>query len=281
MIPHISAKTVVCMVIGDPIFHSLSPCIHNAGYAATNLSQKFVFVAHQVTAESLEDALIGVRALGIRGVSVTLPHKESVIPFLDSLDPSADRCGAVNTIVNNGGHLIGYNTDVEGVLAPLRNYGALSNKKVLVVGAGGAARAAVSGLSSEGAHITIANRSLAHAEHLAFEFGAEYVNLLSLSSLKEFEFIIHATSVGMTPHPDESLIPKELFTPQHLIFDLVYTPLETLLLRNAREMGAKVIPGCEMLVAQAAKQFELYTGIPGPVDVFRESLMTALRDQQK
>ncbi len=255
-----NTSSKILLVIGDPIGHSLSPELHNFALAQAGLADKFAFLAAHVTAEGLPAAVAGIRSLGIRGCSVTIPHKEKVATFLDHLEPLAQKIGAINTIVNSDGVLKGHNTDCAGIVNPLKQRLNLAGKKIAVLGAGGAARAAVFGLVNEGAEVLIFNRSLDRATTLAAASGALAFDLTNTAQLKDCAVIVNTTSVGMSPNVNEAPLPLELITSRHLVFDCVYNPLETALLRAARNVGAEVISGLEMFIEQARMQFELYTG---------------------
>jgi shikimate dehydrogenase len=268
----ITAKTKICMVIGDPIAHSLSPQIHNAGYQALALEDQFVYVAAQVKVEHIEDFIKGIRAMNIRGVSCTMPHKLAVMKYLDILDETAKTIGAVNTIVNEKGVLTGYNTDWLGVVTPLETLTPLKNKEVAVLGAGGAARAIIYGLRKKEAKVTIFNRTQEKAEKLAEEFNTEIALLSNREKLQAADIIINATSVGMTPYEKESPIDTTTLQPKQIVLDAIYHPRETLLLQKAKSQGALPIPGIEMLLYQAIAQFELYTKHTAPEDAMRKVL---------
>lgn len=277
----IAARTKICMVIGDPIEHSLSPQIHNAGYFALGIDDKFVFAASRVKIENLKEFISGVRAMGIRGVSCTIPHKTAIMPYLDKIDPIAKTIGAVNTVVNDHGVLKGYNTDWQGILAPLKKITSLQNKKVALLGAGGAARAAAYALTKTGAKLVIYNRTVTKAQALAKEFRCEARALADIEKIKNADIIINATPVGLYPKVNATPLAKKLITKQQIIFDTVYTPYETRLLKEARQQGAKVIHGAEMLLEQAAAQFALYTHRRAPVDAMRKILLQNLRLKEK
>ena len=263
----------MCTVIGDPIGHSLSPYLHNATYEACQLTEKFVFIACRVMSEELSAAITVLRALNVRGISVTIPHKTSILPFLDSVDPLARVIGAVNTVVNEDGHLKGYNTDVVGISAPLEARRALDGTKVAILGAGGAGRAAAAALSARGAKLHIFNRTKSTAEALTKEFGGRAFGIDELHPIPFCEVIVNTTSVGMTPNVNNSLISPELFRTGQLVFDLVYTPYETKLLMEAKSKGIETIPGLEMFLYQAAAQFEIYTGVKPNLDTMRNLLL--------
>lgn len=260
----------ICLIIGYPIKTSRSPSIHNAGYKELGIDDQFIYLPAEVKPENLKMAIEGMRGLEIRGMSVTMPHKQTVMQYLDKIDKDAKAVGAVNTIVNNKGKLTGYNTDWIGALEALKEKINLKGKRVAVIGAGGAARAIVYGLIKKGSRVKLFNRSLNKAKGLAQEFGCEYGNLDSLEEIPKMDIVINATSVGM--NEDKSLIDKKFLNKNHIVLDAIYSPKETRLIKDARQKGAKVILGYEMLLYQGVAQFELYTGMKAPVDVMRKTL---------
>lgn len=264
----------VCMVIGNPIKQSLSPKMHNSGYRALGIENQFIYLAEKVAKKNLKSVLEKARALKIRGISVTVPHKQNAIKYLNEIDPVAKKIGAVNTIVNDHGKLTGFNTDYIGAIAVLEKKTNLKGKQIAVIGAGGAARAIVYGLVKKGAAVKIFNRSLEEGEHLAKDFGCKYDSFSSLEEISKMSIIINATSVGM--NEDKSLIDKNLLNKNQIVFDVVYTPKETRLIKDAKEKGAQVIYGYEMLLYQAVEQFKLYTGRNAPVGEMREALIKSL-----
>lgn len=279
MTKRIDGRTRVCLLIGDPVERSLSPLLHNAGYRALEIDHEFVFAAVQVKEGDLARALDGIRSLNIRGVSCTMPHKRALLEHLDELDETAQAIGAVNTIVNENGRLCGCNTDWCGVVHPLERLTDLAGKKVAVFGAGGAARAACYGLSQRRARISIINRSAARAKELADEFGATVVNPEEADLIPEHEVLVNCTSVGMAPMESESPVPLEDIRPHHLVFDAVYQPHETVLLRHALDVGAGAVHGIEMLLHQGAKQFELFTGYAAPLEKMRTAALIACEER--
>lgn len=260
------ANTTLCIVIGDPIAHSLSPLIHNAAYRAAGVHNSFVFVAARVPADMLSSAIKGVRGLGIRGVSCTLPHKERVLAELDEVDDAAARMGSVNTVVNQSGKLTGHNTDMFGVVEPLRRRVDLADKRALILGAGGAARAAAFGLAGAGVQVFITNRTEERAEALARASGSHALPWKNRKETTSFDIIFNATPAGMAPTADEALLDAADFNRRHIVFDAIYNPYETMLLRNAKAAGAELVYGTEMFIEQAARQFTLYTGLDAPRD---------------
>lgn len=251
----IDGKTTICCVIGSPIEHSLSPAMHNATYGKLGLN--FIYVAFRV--ESVKDAILGMRAFGIRGMSVTLPHKVSIMKHLDRIDPLAKSIGAVNTVVNEKGKLVGYNTDCEGAMRALREVTNISGKSVLLLGSGGGARAIAFGLKREGARITILNRTKSKAMELGKKLCVASGDLSMLSTIRNAAILINATSTGMSPNDNESLVPKEYLRRDTVVFDIVYNPHKTKLIRDAKDVGAPVVYGYKMLLYQAVAQFELFT----------------------
>jgi shikimate dehydrogenase len=209
----------------------------------------------------------------LRGFSVTIPHKTAVIPFLDEMDETARCIGAVNTVVVEGNRLMGYNTDAYGAIAPLAALTDLRATRCAVIGAGGSARAVVFGLLERGARVTIFARDVNRAAALADEFGVEVHNIAAFGE-SEVEIIINTTPVGMSRHDEgASVIPAEAWRGRRIAYDLVYNPLETQFLADARRMGCQVLSGIEMLVAQAARQFELWTGRQAPTETMRRAAL--------
>ncbi len=278
---NISAKTKLCIIIGNPVEHSLSPAMHNAGYETLGIDDQFVFTACRVSPEHVKDVMHAMRTLNIRGITCTIPHKTYVMKYLDEIDPTAKIIGAVNTVVNDGGVLKGYNTDWMGIVTPLEMHTQLKGKTVALIGAGGAARAMAYGVTRNGAKLTIYNRTVETARKLAYEFGGQAFSLEEIERVKGADIILNATSIGMHPHEDESPIPMEYIVSKHLVFDAVYEPYETKLLLNAKEKGAQIIHGTDMLLYQGVEQFTLYTGHDAPVDAMRKAIYNSLSGQEK
>jgi len=270
----VTARSHLTLVIGDPIAHSLSPAMHNAGYSAENLP--FVMAAAHVRAEGLPDALRGIRALGVRGLAVTMPHKISIIPLVDQLDPVAQAIGAVNTVVNTDGRLVGHNTDWLGIVTPLSRIAPIAGKRVAVLGAGGAALAAVYGCFSQGASVSIFNRTPEKAQSLAALCGGEVLPLSNSQKLSDFEVIINTTSVGMGDAAGQSPLPAHVLQKHHTVFETIYHPFSTQLVKDAERVGATIIRGLEMFLEQGLAQFELHTGVKGPRDEMERILKLAL-----
>ncbi len=273
----ITAKTTLCAVIGDPVGHSVSPVMHNAGYATLNLP--YVYTAFSVKPALLGEALQSMKALGIRSFSVTLPHKQTVLPFLDVVDPIAKKIGAVNTIINEDGRLTGYNTDWEGAMRMLEEQTPLKGKKVVVLGAGGAARGVVYGLVQRNARdIVVVNRTIERAKELAEDFSVRFDDMQTIGDhLSNADILFNTTTIGMTPHADESPVKKADLRPQLLVADAVFNPWKTKLLREAEEVGCHVALGYRMLLWQGVVQFELATGEKAPVAAMDAAVMEALQ----
>jgi shikimate dehydrogenase len=283
----ITARTQVCAVMGDPVGHSLSPELHNAAFEALGLD--YAYVAFPVKRGNGGAAMQAVRTLGLRGLSVTIPFKLEIIPHLDQVDEQARHVGSVNTVVNEEGRLLGSSTDGPGALRALEAAGVdIAGRRVLVLGSGGAARAVVFALAlapEKPRSLSILGIEAAELKTLALDLASRTrlepeAHPLAPDSLeremREAEIIVHATPIGMSPRVDESVVPARLFRPEHAVFDVVYTPLETRLLREARAAGARVVPGVGMFVHQAAIQFEAWTRAPAPIEVMTRTVLEAL-----
>jgi 3-dehydroquinate dehydratase / shikimate dehydrogenase len=259
-IDQVDAATRVYGVAGDPVVHSLSPIMLNTAFRRENVNA--VYLA--LHAKTLDDLLACVNDIPINGLSVTMPYKEQILKHLDKTDPLTTKIGACNTVVRaQDGKLYGFNTDVAGVVRPLEMRMRLPGLRVLVLGAGGSARAAVFGLKERGADVYILNRTPAPAQTLAKQARAKAINRTMLKKM-EFDVIINATPVGMEGNRDPLPISEPEFKARYF-FDMVYTPAETKMVRLARAKGMHVILGSEMFVQQGARQFETWSGKPAPV----------------
>ncbi|SLM27474.1 Shikimate dehydrogenase [Desulfamplus magnetovallimortis] len=298
MSKRIFASTSLYGVMGNPVAHSMGPLIHNTMFQKMDVDA--VYLAFEI--KDIKKGLDAVRTLGIKGVSVTIPFKESILPFLDEMDPVALKIGAVNTILNRDGYLLGYNTDCDGAVEPLKIATSIINKNVFIFGAGGAARAVAFGIAREGGKISIINRDETKGKKLAEEINGRFFAFndftKSLYLFDSADIIINCTSLGMTPHIETTPVPDEFFVRYGMetftmdgrvlpvstkgfektsgdtgdicsrksnlknmtVMDIVYNPLTTRLLGNARENGCTVVDGLSMFVHQAAAQFELFTG---------------------
>jgi len=277
----INAHTQFCGVIGNPVEHSLSPAIHNAAFQRLGLN--FVYLAFRV--EAIGDAIKGLRALGgFRGASVTIPHKVSVVPFLDEIEPTAEQIGAINTILSVDGKLAGYNTDATGALSALREGGAtLKNETVVMLGSGGAARAIAFALAADSEINCLNLLGIEEKERMTLAADLRTkttVNVVddyldeaaSKAVLPQARVLIHCTPIGMAPKIGKSCVPAMLLHSGLTVMDIVYNPRDTQLLVDARTAGCRIIRGLEMFLHQAAAQFELWTNKPAPTDVMRAVL---------
>jgi 3-dehydroquinate dehydratase/shikimate dehydrogenase len=273
-IEQVDAATRVYGVAGDPVVHSLSPAIMNAAFRRENVNAVYL----TLHAKTLKDLLACVREIPLHGISVTMPYKEAILKHLDNTDSHTTKIGACNTVVRaQDGKLYGFNTDAAGVVRPLeRRLPTLEGAKILVLGAGGAARAAVFGLKERGCEVYILNRTAGPAKKLAHQARARTVKRADLKKLS-FDGIINATPVGMGNTRETPLQENEINA--RYVFDMIYDPAETRLLKLARERGAQVIPGIEMFVQQAARQFEIWTGKPAPGDEMLRTVLLALQER--
>jgi shikimate dehydrogenase len=286
----ISGKTKICALIGDPVEHTMSPVMHNAAYKKLGLD--YIYIPFRVAPAQLASAVDGLRALNVRGFNVTIPHKVTVIPMLDGLDPIAEKIGAVNTVVNTGGELRGYNTDAAGFLRALSESGvAPDDKNIVVLGAGGAARAITYVLADKDINLTILNRQeeLDWAEVIAELIKEDFdkvVRVLELcdeylaEALQKADILINATSVGMSPAGDKSPVPAGLLRKDLVVFDVVYNPIDTRLLYEAKAVGARTISGIDMLAWQGALAFERWTGHSAPIDLMKKEAVKILEGHE-
>jgi len=282
----ITASTRLCAVIGNPVGHSLSPVLHNAAFDALDLD--YVYVAFRV--EDLKSALAGMRALeNFRGMSVTIPHKIEAMNLVDEIGEVDRAIGSINTIINDNGRLIGLGTDGPGALKALTDAGVeITGRNVLMLGAGGAARAVAFTLARHTGleKLVLMDIDAAVLQGLTTDLQArttapaagELLTDAALAqSMAHADIIINCTPVGMHPREVASLVPPALFRPGQTVFDIVYNPLETRLLAEARAAGLRVVSGVEMFINQAVLQFQRFTGVDAPVDVMRRVVMEKLR----
>ncbi len=274
----ITSSTGLICLIGDPVAHSISPLIHNKALSSVGLD--LIYMAFKVPRESLEQAVMGLKAIGVMGFNITIPHKVAVTKYLDLLDYFAGKIQSVNTVVNENGTLIGYNTDGIGVIKALRRENVSINGKIVsVIGAGGSGRAVSLAIAMEKPKkLYIINRTFKKALELANILKKEFsfeIKALRLEksymepALTETDLLINCTSLGM--HPNKSTpVPSDLLRERMVVLDLVYTPPLTPLLRAARDKGARIVKGVEVLVEQAAESFELWTGVKAPLSLMRQ-----------
>ncbi|MFO7667369.1 MAG: shikimate dehydrogenase [Desulfobacterales bacterium] len=266
-----NSDSSVYTLFGYPVSHSLSPVMHNRAFEFTGYNG--VYLAFRV--KNIKNALVSVRTLGIKGASITIPHKTEAMEYLDETDDTALKIGAVNTIINNGGSLKGYNSDGFGAVKALSEKTSINGKSIAIIGAGGAARAVGFCVKKEGGRITVINRSADKGERLAGDLSADYRPLSDIGKLN-FDILINTTPVGMTPDIDGMPIEKRYLEKGMVVMDIVYNPLKTRLLAEAEKAGCVTIDGVSMFVYQGAFQFELWTGIKAPVDVMKKAVLEAL-----
>ncbi len=266
----IDAKTEYVAIFGNPVAHSLSPQMHNAAFS--HLGLNMAYLAFRV--DEAGEAASAIRKLGFLGASITVPHKEKIVPHLDEVDEIGRTIGAVNTILSREGRLYGTNTDWLGVVQPLELITELGGKRGLILGAGGAARSAVYGLQSKDTQVFIMNRSEARGKKLAAEMNCTFVPWQAWDQLR-VDLVVNATTVGMSATQDQSLVPAHWLRDGMVVLDMVYRPLKTRLLKDAERAGCGCVSGLEMLLFQGVAQFEIWTGKAAPVEVMRRALEEA------
>jgi shikimate dehydrogenase len=285
----ISGSTTVCGIIADPIDHTVSPQMYNAIFQELGLD--YIHVPFLVHPKDVGEAVKGIRALNIRGVNVTMPHKRAVIKYLDEIEPLAKRIDAVNAIINTDGVLKGYNFDAPGFIQPLLSSGFQpGGKNVVVLGAGGGARAVTFALADKGANLTILNRlqEFDWAKELAASlsgFTGKEVKAYELteSNLKQYlsraDLLVNATCVGFDALVKETPVPARHLRKDLPVYDIVFSPLVTRLLSEAKEVGAKTIPGMEMIVGQGILFYETITGLKTPVETMKNAVLNVLKSR--
>lgn len=282
----VPGRAKVLGVIGHPVGHSLSPVMHNAAIEALGLD--CIYVPFDVTHEDLPKALCGIRALGIAGVNVTIPHKEAVIGLLDEVEGDASEIGSVNTVANIGGKLIGSSTDGAGFIRSIEEAGFSPNRqRAVVLGTGGSARAVAFALAKAGAELTVLGRSIEKAERLAKDIkitggwceAGDISGLGSRSLNRKIGLLVNCTPVGMHPKPEEMAVPVEVLQREMLVCDLVYNPVRTRLLEAAEAAGAQTLGGLDMLVYQGALSFEVWIGKKPPIHIMKTALLKAVGQQ--
>lgn len=271
----INGHTQIYGILGRPVTHSLSPAMHNAAFRKLGLNA--AYVAFPVA--DLRQAVAGIRGLDLKGVSVTIPFKEEIIPLLDELDPHVAQIGAVNTVVNREGRLLGYNTDWLGAVKALKAKTALTGDHFLILGAGGAARAIAYGIIKEGGQVTVTDLDAARAEALARDLSVAAIPLNALDRCPA-AILVNATPVGLAPDVEGIPINPELLDRFTLVMDIVYRPLTTRLLTEAQARGCATIDGLQMLIHQATAQFELFTGLGAPEATMSQAAYAALGEEE-
>ncbi|WP_456387035.1 shikimate dehydrogenase [Desulfolithobacter sp.] len=278
----IDGKTLLHGIIGNPVRHSLSPAMHNAAFSAMEMNR--VYVPMEVA--DPREAVAALRTLGFVGVSVTVPYKETILAALDEIDPVASRIGAVNTLLlrkrEDTGDIIvrGFNTDWVGSNMALAEKMRLAGSKVLVIGAGGAAKAVGFGLREAGAEVIITNRTEQRGQELASWLDASFVPFAEVDAVRA-DALVNTTSVGMEPDVEAIPLDPGLLCHFQVVMDIVYAPLQTRLLREAAAVGCRSIDGLAMLLYQGAAQFRIWTGIQPPLDIMRRALEEELRLRKK
>lgn len=266
----IDSTTQLYCIFGNPVQHSKSPLIHNACFQHHHLNA--VYLAFEI--DEISKAITALKGLNIQGASITIPFKESIMPYLDWIDADALNIGAVNTVKNIKGKLLGYNTDYTGAIVPLKPFG-IKHKTVCLVGAGGAAQAIAYGIHKEKGNLVIVNRNKKRGEKLALKYHGDFVSLEESDKLKIFnaDIVINTTPVGMPPDIDELAFPKALLDPRMVVMDIVYTPVKTKLLSEAQKKGCKTIDGLSMLIHQGIAQFKLWTGITPEIQLMQQAIV--------
>ncbi len=263
-------------VIGDPINHSLSPNIHSAAFRELNLDSSYI--GYRIPKGELESGVEGLKKIKISGFNVTIPHKVEMMKYLNKMDESCSIIGAVNTVVNNEGVLKGYNTDMDGFLEPLKKRNiSIQDKKILLIGAGGAARAIIAGMSKEKAErVDIANRTTKNAEKLSefatrIELSTNVKKIEEIKNLQNYDIIINSTSLGLKN--ELSPISFEQINQDSVIYDIVYSPMNTDFIKKAKDKKLEVIYGYEMLLGQATRAFEIWHGMKAPYNAMKKALL--------
>lgn len=277
----INAETEVYGVIGDPIAHSYSPLVHNAAFRHLGLNK--VYVPFRIPPDDLGPFIHSASDLDLRGLSVTIPHKETIIRKLTKIDGAVRGVGAANTVILNDGDVVGYNTDYRAAMESLEDAlggsrgetSPVEGKTALILGSGGAARAIAFGLKRRGAHVVLSNRTPQRAEQLADALGCRAVDWPSRHGV-DADILVNCTPVGMHPNVDDTPYDKHHLRPSMVVFDTVYNPESTVLIKDARSRSCKVITGVDMFIRQAAIQFHLFTGLEAPTSLMRETLRRAI-----
>ena len=272
----IDQNTKLYGVLGNPARHSLSPLMHNAAFMESGLNA--VYLAFE--SNDIENAVKGMKELGIMGMSITIPHKSSIIPLLDEVDPLAMDIGSVNTIVNIDKKLTGYNTDAAGALRALEEAATVSGENCLIVGAGGAARAIGYILKKNNVNLTITNRTEKRGRELSEALDSRFIRLDQLKDV-DADILINTTPAGMWPDTDLCPVPVETLKQGMTVMDIIYTPARTKLLKKALDRECKIINGLGMFVYQGAEQFKLWTGQEAPVELMRKVVEEALYNKQR
>ena len=264
-----NSHTDLYCIFGKPVKHSKSPVIHNAWFEHYQINAAYLaFEIHNISS-----AVTAMKALNIKGASVTIPYKESVMDCLDHIDKNALKIGAVNTIVNSDKKLTGFNTDFMAAIEPLKHFG-IKNKKVCIIGAGGAARAVAYGIRENGGKLVIINRSIEKGKTLALKYDADFISMDEINKRDNFDadIIINTTPLGMYPDIKVTPFPSRLLNQRMIVMDIIYNPLKTRLLIEAQNKECTTVDGLSMFMHQGAAQFELWTGITPEIKTVQETL---------
>lgn len=266
----IDSKTQLYCVFGNPVTHSKSPGIHNACFRAHDMNA--VYLAFEI--DTISKGIDAMKALNIKGASITIPFKEDIMAYLDHIDTDAVKIGAVNTVVNREGKLFGYNTDYKAAINPLRPFG-INNKKVCIIGAGGAAQAVAFGIHKEKGQLVIINRNKDRGQALALKYNADFIPMDEPKKISAItpDIIINTTSIGMTPNIEDSAYPPTMLNDNMMVMDIVYNPLTTKLLYDAKNQGCHTIDGLSMFLHQGAAQFKLWTDTLPDMEMMRQAIM--------
>ncbi|MBC8439776.1 MAG: shikimate dehydrogenase [Deltaproteobacteria bacterium] len=266
----IDSNTQLYCVFGNPVRHSKSPAIHNAGFQHHHINA--VYLAFEI--DEISKGVAALKSLNIQGASITIPFKESIMDYLDWIDDDAIMIGAVNTIKNKNGKLFGYNTDHQAAIAPLKPFG-IKDKKVCLIGAGGAAQAVAYGIHKEKGNLVIINRDKVRGEKLALKYDADFIplNEIDKSGVIKADIIINTTSIGMYPDIENIAFPIQYIESHMVIMDIIYNPLKTKLLSEAKIKGCTTIDGLSMFLHQGGAQFKLWTGITPDIKWMRQALI--------
>lgn len=266
----IDSNTQVYCIFGNPVRHSKSPAVHNACFQQHNINA--VYLAFEIN--EISKAVTALKTLNIQGASITIPFKESIMDYLDWIDDDASKIGAVNTVINKNGKLLGYNTDHKAAIIPLKPFG-IKNKKICIIGAGGAAQAIAYGIHNEKGHLVIINQSKERGEKLALKYKGDFILQGDADKINSIsaDIIINTTPIGMAPYTEASAFPSTLLNTGMVVMDIVYTPLKTKLLSEAQKKGCKTIDGLSMFLNQGVAQFELWTDIKPDIETMRLSII--------
>jgi len=261
-------------LFGNPVEHSLSPLMHNAVFEKMNIDARYM----AIRVENVRDILTEIKKSNIHGASITIPHKTAIMEYLDEISSSSVRIGAVNTVTHSNGKLKGNNTDWTGLVLSLRESIEIEGKTFAILGAGGATRAAIFGILEEGGTPIVLNRTIKKGEELAKEFGCEFYPLTETGKIKG-DCLINTTPVGMFPDMEKSPVSKGVLQNFRWVMDIIYNPLKTKLLKDAKEAGCSTITGVSMFVHQGAEQIKIWTGLQPPIEFMKKVVLEKLKDE--